>query len=124
MAFTLGEWYRPDSSWRDEPPTPAELAEEKAYEQALERGEDADYLPWGWRRAAAAAENLLQAILREFGPGVVVELKGEHDANVSPPMALRYLTSEDGEPVAFLDFADDPSWDVSEPAAALPCSSL
>lgn len=39
-------------------------------------------------------------------------------------MALRYLTSEDGEPVAFLDFADDPSWDVSEPAAALPCSSL
>ena len=120
VEFEIGEWYRPDASWKDEVPTSDELADEDAYAAARARGDEPEYLPWQWRRAAAAGEALLRAILREFGPGVVVEIKAEHYPNVSPPMLLRSVGKRGSLPTAFLDFPDDPLAD-GEPDASMQC---
>lgn len=129
MAFPVGEWLYPDSSWRNVPPTVGEIADDEEQwardvARAREAGTEVEHVPWESRRAAVAAAALVREILDEFGIGVVVELEAEHDPNISPPMVLRGLEAEGNVAVAHFDFADDANLDDPESSAELPCYSL
>src|SRR4051812_38565683 len=118
-VYAVGQWYSPDSSWKDQLPPEWHRQREAELNAAIEaalkgRRPDAHVfstdptiraltegiLELQRARPLAAAEWLLVGILEQFGAGVVVEVRLMHGDAEWPVMYLQRVERQDGRPAA------------------------